>query len=87
MKHILSHEEAQTLFWKIVGQSHPEKSLTDFQTTAEKVGKCAGLPLAIATIANALQNKSMQAWEDGLDKLRMSNPRSLPEMDERVVSV
>lgn len=29
----------------------------------------------------------MHAWEDALDNLRTSNPRSILEMDKRVVSV
>lgn len=39
-----------------MGEYHSAESSTDFETVAEIVGKCAGLPLAIATIANALKN-------------------------------
>ncbi|KAJ4701113.1 Disease resistance protein [Melia azedarach] len=83
----VSPEEAENLFWRIVGEYHSAKSSTDFRTGAEIVGKCAGLPLAIATIANALKNKSIDAWELALDELRTANPRSIPEVDKRVVSV
>ncbi|KAJ4718838.1 Disease resistance protein [Melia azedarach] len=83
----VSPEEAENLFWRIVGEYHSAKSSTDFWTVAEILGKCAGLPLAIAAIANELKNKSIDTWEHALDQLRTANPRSIPEVDERVVSV
>ncbi|KAL5853450.1 hypothetical protein ACOSQ3_008568 [Xanthoceras sorbifolium] len=52
---ILSHEEAGNLFWGIVGDSAKNCDFDPIE--AEIVGYCAGLPVAISTVANALKKK------------------------------
>ncbi|KAL5850516.1 hypothetical protein ACOSQ4_008529 [Xanthoceras sorbifolium] len=81
---ILSHEEAGNLFWGIVGDSAKN---CDFDPIgAEIVGYCAGLPVAISTVANALKKKSFFYWKDALDQLKRSNPRHIKGMDANVYS-
>ncbi|KAJ0098521.1 hypothetical protein Patl1_21935 [Pistacia atlantica] len=79
----LSDEDAWNLFVKIVGDL-AEKS--DFQPIAtEIVKKCAGLPVAISAIANALRNESLYTWEDALTQLKKSNPRCTPGQGVRTL--
>ncbi|KAL5807586.1 hypothetical protein ACOSQ4_030319 [Xanthoceras sorbifolium] len=81
---ILCEEEAGNLFWKIVAD--PAKQ-SDFNLIAiEIIRYCAGLPIAIATTANALKNKILSDWKDALDQLRRSNPRHIKGMDTKVYS-
>ncbi|KAL5741070.1 hypothetical protein ACOSQ2_030250 [Xanthoceras sorbifolium] len=81
---ILCEEEAGNLFWKIVAD--PAKQ-SDFNLIAiEIIRYCAGLPVAIATTANALKNKILSNWKDALDQLRRSNPRHIKGMDTKVYS-
>ncbi|XP_044462367.1 uncharacterized protein LOC123193436 isoform X1 [Mangifera indica] len=80
----LSYGDAWNLFQKIVGDSAEN---SDFHPVAvEIVRKCAGLPVAISTIANALKNESLQAWEDALAQLKRSNPKRVLEVDETLYS-
>ncbi|XP_044486362.1 probable disease resistance protein At4g27220 [Mangifera indica] len=80
----LSYEEAWNLFRKIVGDVVES---SDFHPVAvEIVRKCAGLPVAILTIANGLKNESLHAWEDALAQLKRSNPTHILDMDETLYS-
>ncbi|KAK3227604.1 hypothetical protein Dsin_007466, partial [Dipteronia sinensis] len=81
---ILSVEEAEKLFWMIVGLSEKKPDLNPI--AVEIVEKCAGLPVAIATIASALKNKSLFVWKNALEQLRTSNPRNIKGMDANVYS-
>ncbi|XP_031253851.1 probable disease resistance protein At4g27220 isoform X2 [Pistacia vera] len=77
----LDDDDARNLFGKVVGD------LTDrYDIAAEIVKKCAGLPLAITTIANALKGKSDYVWRDALHQLKSSNPRCVPDMDDTLYS-
>ncbi|KAL5741053.1 hypothetical protein ACOSQ2_030233 [Xanthoceras sorbifolium] len=80
----LSDVEAENLFWKTVGYSEEKSELKS--TAVEIVGKCAGLPLAINTIANALKNKSISFWKNALDQLKRANPKDIKGMDAEVYS-
>ncbi|KAI9153604.1 hypothetical protein LWI28_013801 [Acer negundo] len=80
----LSDEEAGNLFWKIVGHLDEKPDLDP--VAVEIVKKCAGLPVAIATIASALKNKSLSVWKNALEQLRTSNPRNIQGMDANVYS-
>ncbi|TXG59156.1 hypothetical protein EZV62_016985 [Acer yangbiense] len=81
---ILSDEEAGNLFWKTVGDSAKQ---SDFDIIGiEIVRFCAGLPVAIATIASALKKKSLFDWKDALDQLRRSNPIYIKGMHANVYS-
>ncbi|KAK8271593.1 hypothetical protein V6Z11_D11G270700, partial [Gossypium hirsutum] len=76
---ILKEDEAWNLF-KIVAGPIAERS--DLQSKANKVAqKCAGLPIAIATVAKALKHKeNLHEWEDALEQLKPSeiNFRRVP---------
>ncbi|KAL5741057.1 hypothetical protein ACOSQ2_030237 [Xanthoceras sorbifolium] len=80
----LSDVEGENLFWKTVGYSEEKSELKS--TAVEIVGKCAGLPLAINTIANALKNKSISFWKNALDQLKRANPKDIKGMDAEVYS-
>ncbi|TXG71329.1 hypothetical protein EZV62_006264 [Acer yangbiense] len=81
---VLSDIEATDLFWKIAGHSREKP---DFNRVAvEIVSKCAGLPIAITTVANALKNKEVSDWKDALRWLRRSNPKPIKGMEKSVYS-
>ncbi|TXG71310.1 hypothetical protein EZV62_006245 [Acer yangbiense] len=81
---VLSDIEAMNLFWKIAGHSREKP---DFDGIAvEIVRKCAGLPIAIKTIANALKNKDVADWKNALQWLRRSNPKPIKGMETSVYS-
>ncbi|KAK7272639.1 hypothetical protein RJT34_29362 [Clitoria ternatea] len=64
---ILSEEDSWCLFEKIVGDIEGSNNI---KPVAEKVAKsCAGLPLLIVTMANALRKKKVSAWDDALHQL------------------
>ncbi|XWS65126.1 hypothetical protein CRYUN_Cryun05aG0064100 [Craigia yunnanensis] len=64
---LLNEEEAWDLFKKMAGDCVES---CDLQPTAIEVAKkCAGLPIAIATVARALRNKSLFEWKNALRKL------------------
>ncbi|KAL4379262.1 hypothetical protein GQ457_02G040270 [Hibiscus cannabinus] len=70
----LIEDEAWTLFKKMAGLVEG----SDFQSTAVEVAKrCAGLPIAIATIAKALKpKKNLFEWKDALRQLSQPSERN-----------
>ncbi|KAE8725181.1 hypothetical protein F3Y22_tig00009009pilonHSYRG00203 [Hibiscus syriacus] len=68
---VLNKDEAWNLFKNVAGHI-AERS--DLQSTAIEVAqKCAGLPLAITTVAKALKHKeNLYEWEDALERLKPS---------------
>ncbi|EXC22898.1 Disease resistance protein [Morus notabilis] len=63
---VLSDGEATDLFEKIVGDMVRG---IDFQSLRIQIVKeCAGLPLAVSTVASALKNKTSAVWKDALPK-------------------
>ncbi|XP_031254513.1 probable disease resistance protein At4g27220 [Pistacia vera] len=80
----LSDGDSWNLFGKIVGDLAENPDFHD--VVVQIVTKCAGLPVAISTIAHALKNESLNAWEDTLAQLKRSNPRCLLDMDETLYS-
>ena len=48
--------------------------------------ECAGLPIAIVTVAKALKNKGLSIWEDALRQLKRSIPTNIKGMDAMVYS-
>ncbi|KAE8725177.1 hypothetical protein F3Y22_tig00009009pilonHSYRG00196 [Hibiscus syriacus] len=72
---ILNEVEAWNLFKKVAGHI-AERS--DLQSTAMEVAqKCAGLPLAITTVAKALKHKeNLYEWKDALEQLKPSEINS-----------
>ena len=80
----LQEEEALVLFKKMAGDSIEEP---DLQSIAIDVAKeCAGLPIAIVTVAKALKNKGLSIWEDALQQLKRSTPTNIKGMDAMVYS-
>ncbi|TXG58230.1 hypothetical protein EZV62_016059 [Acer yangbiense] len=81
----LSYEETDSLFWKIVGD--PAEKLNLSTISVEIIQKCAGLPIAITAIANALKNKSLSHWKNALEQLRKCNLRNFGGRDANMHSV
>ncbi|XP_044467301.1 uncharacterized protein LOC123197194 isoform X2 [Mangifera indica] len=80
----LSYGDAWNLFQKIVGGS--AENSDRHPVAVEIVTKCAGLPVAVSTIANALKNESLHTWEDALAQLKRSNTKRILEVDETLYS-
>ncbi|KAJ9682444.1 hypothetical protein PVL29_018374 [Vitis rotundifolia] len=80
----LPEKEALVLFKKIVGDSIDKQ---DLQAIVINVAKeCAGLPIALVTVAKALKNKSVSIWKDALQQLKRSMPTNIRRMDAMVYS-
>ncbi|KAF3965045.1 hypothetical protein CMV_010738 [Castanea mollissima] len=79
----LSNDEAEYLFSKIVGDL--AENLNFQSTMVEVVKECAGLPIAITTVANALKNKKEPSvWKDALRQLKRANPTHIKGMHDKV---
>ncbi|KAM5574476.1 hypothetical protein ABKV19_013761 [Rosa sericea] len=75
---ILSKEDSWSLFVKEAGHSFHES--TRFYDIARKVAReCAGLPIALITVARALRYKDMEEWEEAARRLGTSQPPSLDD--------
>ncbi|BBN68785.1 NB-ARC domain-containing disease resistance protein [Prunus dulcis] len=78
---VLTPEESWELFREIIGQP------LDYPDLAKRVtNECAGLPIAILTVAKALENKRKYEWDDALKQLQSSAPGSISSMNDRVYS-
>ena len=81
---VLPKEEAWCLFEKLSGDCLKESCL---QSKAMEVSiACAGLPLALVTVAKALKNKRFYEWEDVLQQLRRPFPQNQKRMQEVICS-
>ncbi|XP_065637906.1 disease resistance protein At4g27190 [Quercus suber] len=82
---VLLNNEAEYLFSKIVGDLAENSNLQS--TMVEVIKECAGLPIAITTIANALKNKkNPNVWKVALRQLKKANPTQIKGMHEKVYS-
>ena len=81
---VLHKEEAWCLFEKLLGDSLVDSNLRS--KAIEVSTACAGLPLALVTVAKALKNKCLFEWEDALQKLRRPAPRNHKRMQEVIYS-
>ncbi|KAK4596163.1 hypothetical protein RGQ29_014280 [Quercus rubra] len=81
---VLPKEEAWCLFEKLSGDSLKESNLRS--KAMEVCIACAGLPLALITVAKALKNKRFFEWEDALRQLRRPSPRNKKRMQEVIYS-
>ena len=80
---VLSNDEAKYLFSKIVGDL--VENLNFQSIMVELVKECAGLPIAITTVANALKNrKKPNVWKDALRQLKRANPTQIKGMHDMV---
>uniref|UniRef100_A0A2N9IHJ5 AAA+ ATPase domain-containing protein n=1 Tax=Fagus sylvatica TaxID=28930 RepID=A0A2N9IHJ5_FAGSY len=82
--YVLPKEEAWSLFEKFSGDSLKDSNLRS--RAIEVSTACAGLPLALVTVAKALKNKSLFEWEDALQQLRRPSPRHQKRMQEIIYS-
>ncbi|CAK7340771.1 unnamed protein product [Dovyalis caffra] len=70
----LQEEEAWDLFKNTAGGNVENP---DVQSVALRIATmCAGLPVAIVTIAKALKDKSLFQWKDALRELQKPSPRN-----------
>ncbi|GKV48987.1 hypothetical protein SLEP1_g55760 [Rubroshorea leprosula] len=68
----LEDNESWELFKKVVGKDVERHEL---QQIGRKIAKeSGGLPIAVATIGNALKNKSVHDWKDALLELKRPSP-------------
>ncbi|KAG5232518.1 disease resistance NBS-LRR family protein [Salix suchowensis] len=80
----LKEDEAWELFKKTAGGN---VDVPDVQSIALKIAsKCAGLPLAIVTVAKALKDKSLPEWKDALRELKRPSPRNFTGVQAEVYS-
>ncbi|KAL0005364.1 hypothetical protein SO802_012925 [Lithocarpus litseifolius] len=80
---VLSDDEARNLFEGIVGEFAKTPKIQPYMH--EIVKECAGLPIAITTVASALKNQTnIYVWKDFLEQLKISNPIAIEGMDEKV---
>ncbi|GLT36286.1 hypothetical protein SLA2020_106750 [Shorea laevis] len=70
----LEDQEAWQMFKKIVGDRAESSKLKPIGFGI--VTECKGLPLAIATLAKALKNKSLPEWRSALQRLKNPSPRN-----------
>ncbi|GLT95663.1 hypothetical protein SLE2022_133310 [Rubroshorea leprosula] len=68
----LEDNESWELFKKIVGKDVERHELQ--QIGREIAKESGGLPIAVATIGNALKNKSVHDWKDALLELKRPSP-------------
>ncbi|XP_022723802.1 probable disease resistance protein At4g27220 [Durio zibethinus] len=81
---VLEDKEAWDLFKKMAGDDAESPELRS--TAIEVAKKCAGLPVAIATVARALRNKGLFAWNDALRKLQRPSPTNFKGIPAHVYS-
>nr|POE69749.1 disease resistance protein [Quercus suber] len=80
---VLSDAEARNLFEGIVGEFAKTPKIQPYMHQIVK--ECAGLPIAITTVAKALKNQTnIYVWKDFLKQLKMSSPIEIEGMDENV---
>ncbi|PQM34176.1 putative disease resistance protein [Prunus yedoensis var. nudiflora] len=77
---VLTEEESWELFREMVGEP------LDYPDLAKQVtNECGGLPIAIITVAKALENKRKHEWVDALKQLQSSAPESIPSMNDKFI--
>ncbi|PON37183.1 NB-ARC domain containing protein, partial [Parasponia andersonii] len=81
---VVSFDEARSLFKRTVGDKVGNPSFHSL--IDEMVTECAGLPLAIRTVAYALKDKGLSTWKDALLQLKRSTSTNIEGMSEKVYS-
>ena len=80
---VLPSKEAWRLFEKLVGDALEDR----LRSIARDVSKeCAGLPLALVTVANALKNKTEPQWKNALQQLRQPSHTNCTKMQKVIYS-
>ena len=67
-----------------MGDSLKDQNLQSIATEVSK--ECAGLPLALVTVAKALKNKNETEWKDALQQLRQPSSNNRTKMQEVIYS-
>uniref|UniRef100_A0A2N9I1S7 NB-ARC domain-containing protein n=1 Tax=Fagus sylvatica TaxID=28930 RepID=A0A2N9I1S7_FAGSY len=81
---VLSEEEAWNLFREMAGDCVDTLGL---HPIAKEVAKeCGALPVAIVTVARALENKTKDEWIAALEQLKKSIPKNIPGLHSKVYS-
>ena len=80
----LKEKESWILFKNIAGDSIEEPDLRPIATEVAK--ECAGLPIAIVTLATALKNKSLSVWKDAMQQLKTRTLPNISGMETKVYS-
>ena len=80
----LQGDEAWILFKNMVGDSIENPDLLPIATDVAK--ECAGLPIAIVTVAKALKNKNVSIWKDALKQLKTQTSTNITGMGTKVYS-
>ncbi|XVF57354.1 hypothetical protein PTKIN_Ptkin06aG0198500 [Pterospermum kingtungense] len=70
---LVKEEEAWDLFQEMAAGSNFENPKLPSEAT-KVVKRCAGLPLAIVTVAKALKNKDLHEWRDACRQLQRPSP-------------
>ncbi|KAK8589983.1 hypothetical protein V6N12_024369 [Hibiscus sabdariffa] len=81
---ILTQEEAWDLFKEVAMKSVESPDVLPIATEIAK--KCAGLPIAISTVARALRNQPLFAWRDALRQLRNPSSSNFSEVPKEAYS-
>ncbi|EOY20453.1 NB-ARC domain-containing disease resistance protein, putative [Theobroma cacao] len=81
---VLEESEAWDLFKKMAGDT--VENLELWSTAIKVAQKCAGLPVAITTVARSLRNKGLFAWNDALRKLQRPSPTNFTGIPAHVYS-
>ncbi|KAL7170094.1 hypothetical protein ACSBR2_035026 [Camellia fascicularis] len=83
---VLTEEEAWNLFEEMAGISNDTSHTSaDMYITQKKVAdECGCLPIAIVTIARALEDKDGHSWNSALLQLRKSMVKNIRGVEEKV---
>ncbi|KAG6701565.1 hypothetical protein I3842_08G171500 [Carya illinoinensis] len=81
---VLPEKEAWEMFEKMAADSVKDPNLQSIATEVAK--ECDGLPIALVTVAKALNNKDLCEWKDALQKLRFPALEYLTRMQSPIYS-
>ncbi|WKA03307.1 hypothetical protein VitviT2T_021424 [Vitis vinifera] len=80
----LQEDETWILFKNTAGDSIENPELQPI--AVDVVKECAGLPIAIVTVAKALKNKNVSIWKDALQQLNSQTSTNITGMETKVYS-
>uniref|UniRef100_F6H631 Uncharacterized protein n=1 Tax=Vitis vinifera TaxID=29760 RepID=F6H631_VITVI len=78
----LQEDETWILFKNTAGDSIENPELQPI--AVDVVKECAGLPIAIVTVAKALKNKNVSIWKDALQQLNSQTSTNITGMETKV---
>ncbi|KAJ9682446.1 hypothetical protein PVL29_018376 [Vitis rotundifolia] len=80
----LQEDETWILFKNTAGDSIENPELQPIAVDVAK--ECAGLPIAIVTVAKALKNKNVSIWKDALQQLKSQTSTNITGLETKVYS-